>query len=105
MDELLLEIGDTFELHKQQQEATTNTSTLVQGRTQFAVPKTEKEVVEARKPSVPKIKTDTKYCMFIFSNIHEPFPFFLYTLALATCVVIIMSTMSFNYVNIYYYCI
>ena len=39
VDELLLEIGDTFELHKQQHKATTNTSSLVHGRTQFAVPK------------------------------------------------------------------
>ena len=38
VDELLLEIGDTFELHKQQQDATTNTSTLVHGRTRFVVP-------------------------------------------------------------------
>ena len=33
VDKLLLEICDAFELHKQQQEATTNTSTLVHGRT------------------------------------------------------------------------
>ena len=46
VNELLLEIGDAFELHKQQQEATTNASTLVRGRTQFAVPKTGKEVAE-----------------------------------------------------------
>ena len=63
-----------FELHKQQHEATTNTSTLVLGRTWFAVSKTEREVVEARKISVPK-KTYTK---FIFNNIHELA--FLYTL-------------------------
>ena len=39
VDDLLLEIGDAFELHKQQQEATTNTCTLVHGRTQFAATK------------------------------------------------------------------
>ena len=85
VDKLLLEIGNAFELHKQQQEATTNTSTLVHGGTRFAVPKTEKEVVEARKTSVPeKTQTDTKYYMFIFNNIRELFPVFLYTIALAT---------------------
>ena len=31
--DVVLEVGDTFELHKQQQEATTNTSTLVHERT------------------------------------------------------------------------
>ena len=35
--DILLEIGDALELHKQQHKATTNTSTLVHGRTQFAV--------------------------------------------------------------------
>ena len=100
---LLLEIGGSFELHKQQQEATTNTSTLVHGRTQFVVSRTEKEVVDARKTSVPKkTQTDTKYCMFIFSNIHGLFPVFLYTLALPTCV-IIMSL--FFTMSLYNYCI
>ena len=54
MDELLLEAGDAFELYKQEQEVPTSTSvsTLVRERTLFAVPKAEKEVVEARKASV-----------------------------------------------------
>ena len=97
VDELLLEIGDAFQLHKQQQEARTNTCTsiLVHGKTRFALSKTEKEVVEARKISVlKKTQTDTKYCMFIFNNIHELFLVFMYMyrLALATHV-IIMSCM------------
>ena len=97
VDELRLEIGDAFELHKQQQEATRNTSTLVYGRTRFAVPKTEKELVKVRKTSVPKKnQTDTKYYMFIFSNVHELFPVFLYTLA---TYVIIMS-LFFNNITI-----
>ena len=33
-------------------------------------------------------------CMFIFNNIHELFPVFLYTLALATCVMIIIIPSS-----------
>ena len=37
VDKLLLEIGDAFELHKQHQVATINTSTLVHGRTRFAL--------------------------------------------------------------------
>ena len=69
VDELLLEVGNAFELHEQQQEPTTNTSTLVHGRTRFAVPKTEKEVTEARKASVPKkTQTDTKYCMRLWNE-------------------------------------
>ena len=39
------------------------------GRAQFAVPKTEKEVTEARKASVPKkTQTDTKYCMCLWNE-------------------------------------
>ena len=48
---VLLEIGDAFELQKQHQEATTNTSTLVNGRTLFAAQKTEEVVVEVRTSS------------------------------------------------------
>ena len=87
--------GDTFEL---QQDATTYTSTLVHGKTWFALPKTEKEiytfVVEARKNSVVnKTQIDIKYCTgtFIFNNIHELFTVFLYTLALATHSIIMSS--------------
>ena len=71
MDALLLEAGDAFELYEQEQEVptTTSMSTLVQGRTRFAVPKTEKEVVEARKASVPKkTQIDTKYCMRLWNK-------------------------------------
>ena len=76
---VLLEFGDAFKLHKLQQEATTNTSTLVRGRTLFAVAKTEKEVVEARKISVPKKIQIEPYVHILVSA-------FLYTLALATWV-------------------
>ena len=47
VDELLLEAGDAFELYKQEQEVPTTTSTLVYGRTWFAL-------VEARKPVCPR---------------------------------------------------
>ena len=76
VDELLLEIGDTLELHKQQHKATTNTSTLVHSRARFAVPKTEKKVVEAKKNKKQCAQEDPngyKYYMFIFSNIHQLF--------------------------------
>ena len=69
-----LEAGDAFELYKQEQEVLTTTSTLVHGGTRFALPKTEKEVVEARKASVPKkTQADTKYCMRLWNewNMHR----------------------------------
>ena len=69
VDELLLQAGDVFELHEQQQEVTTNNSTLAHGRIWFAVPKTDEEVVEARRASVPKkTQTDTKYCMRLWNE-------------------------------------
>ena len=51
VDELLLEIG-----------ATTNTSTLVHGRTRFAVPKSRKKLLKQEKQCA---QTDTKYCIAV----------------------------------------
>jgi hypothetical protein len=69
IDELLLEAGDAFEVYEQQQGVASNASTPVHGRTRFAVPKTEEEVVEARKASVPKkTQTDTRYCMRLWDE-------------------------------------
>ena len=71
VDEILLQAGNAFELHEQQQKIATNNSTLVYGRIQFAVPKTDEEVVEARRSraSVPKkTQTDTKYCICLWNE-------------------------------------
>ena len=74
VDELLLEIGDAFELHKQQREATIKPSTLVHGRTVFAVPKTKK-LLKQENPVCPRrskqiLSTVCSYSVTYMNHFH-----------------------------------
>ena len=68
VDNLLLEASEAFEQNGLEQEVAT-TSMLSIETCRFAAPKTESDVAEARRASVPKkTQTDTKYCMRLWNE-------------------------------------